>query len=464
MSKQSNTSNGTRSNFSSNFGFMLAAIGGAVGLGNIWSFPYKMGRGGGFPFIMIYVICVFVIGVPICIAEYAVGRKMRSGPVNAYRRLSKKWAFIGYLNMAVCVGVMGFYCLICGWLLKYAVMFLLSCVGMGGSFVTTGGAEYFSTFIANPIEPLVWTYAFMAVNFLIVRNNIADGIEKACKIMIPALVAILVIVAIRSCTLPGASGGLEYLFKPNMNAIREIGFFNVFTLALLQMWFSVNIGFGTNVLYGSFLPEETNITKSAIIVPIADMIIAMLAALAVMPACFAFDVEPSAGAGLLFISLKNVFFEMPGGQFFGLIFFVAVLFAAISSTIGMTGAIAAVGTDDLHWDTRRSSLWATIIPCIIAIPVSLGYGPLSNIHPLAIFGKETDMLDSLDFLCENVFATFGALFLCIFVGYVMKPKMVIDEVEKNGLFSWKALWTILFRVVAPIATALVILCSLGIIQ
>jgi len=304
----------------------------------------------------------------------------------------------------------------------------------------------------------------MVANYVIIRKNISGGIEKACKIMIPALVTILIVVAIRSCTLPGASAGLDYLFKPNMNAFEEIGFFNVFTLALLQMWFSVNIGFGTNVLYGSYLPEETKITKSAIIVPIADMIVAMLAALAVMPACFAYGVEPSAGAGLLFISLKNVFFEMPGGRFFGLIFFIAVLFAAISSTIGMTGAIAAVGTDDLHWDTKKSSLWATVIPCILAIPVSLGYGPLAHIHPLAIFGKETDMLDSLDFICENVLATFGALFLCLFVGYVLKPKFVIEEVEKNGIFSWKSLWTILFRIVAPIATVLVILCSVGIIQ
>lgn len=464
MSKEPKTTNsGTRSNFSSSPGFFLAAIGGAVGLGNVWGFPYKLGRGGGFPFIVIYVICVFLIGMPICIAEFSLGRKMRAGPVNAYKRISKKWAFLGWINIAVCVGVMGFYCLICGWILKYVCMFALSVVGLGSEFLAADSATYFSTFVANPVEPLIWTYIFMAVNYLVIRKNIAQGIEKACKIMLPLLVALLVIVAVRRCTLPGADAGLAYLFKPNMAAINEQGFFAVLTLALLQMWFSVNIGFGTNLLYGSYLPDDTSIVKSAVVVPIADMCIALLAGLAVMPAVFAYDLEPTAGAGLLFITLKNIFAEMPGGSVFGLLFFVAVMFAALSSTIGMTGAIAAVGNEDLHWENNKSSLVATIIPCIIAIPVSWGYGLLSDVRPLAFLGKATDMLDSLDFLCENVLSTAGALLLCILVGWVMKPRSVLEEVEKTGPFGLKNVWMVLLRYVCPIVTVFVILSSLGII-
>jgi NSS family neurotransmitter:Na+ symporter len=464
MSKETkNAGTAARSTFSSSLGFFLAAVGGAVGLGNVWGFPFKLGRGGGFPFLVIYVLCVFVVGVPICIAEYALGRKMRSGPVSAYKRISKKWTFLGWINMAVCIGVMGFYCLICGWLLKYACMFALSLVGLGGDFLAMDSATYFTAFVSKPLEPLIWTYAFMIINYLVIRKNISQGIEKSCKVMIPVLVVILIVVAIRGCTLPGADAGLDYLFKPNMTAFNEIGFFAVFTLALVQMWFSVNIGFGTNLLYGSYLPDDTNIVKSAIIVPIADMCVALLAGLAVMPAVFAYDLEPSTGAGLLFITLKTVFAEMPGGSFFGLIFFIAVLFAALSSTIGMTGAIATVGTDEFHWDNNKSSLVSTIIPCIIAIPVSWGYGLLSGVRPLAFLGKDTDLLDSLDFLCENVLATTAALLLCIFVGWVWKPKTVLEEVEKTGPFTWKNLWLFVFRFVCPIITVIVILSSLGLI-
>lgn len=453
----------TRSNFSSTFGFFIAAIGGAVGLGNIWSFPFKCGRGGGFPFVLIYVLCVFIVGVPICMAEYSIGRKMRCGPVQAYRKISKKWAFLGWINTAVCVGVMGFYCLICGWILKYACMFGLSLIGLGGDFMATDSASFFSTFISNPVEPLLWTYAFMVVNYLVVRNNISRGIEKACKIMIPVLIVILIIVAIRSCTLPGASEGLAYMFEPNFDAFSEIGFFSVFTLALLQMFFSVNIGFGTNVLYGSYLPDDTDIAKSAMIIPIADMCIAILAGVAIMPAVFAYDFEPSAGAGLLFITLKAVFNEMPGGALFGFLFFVAVMFAAFSSTIGMTGAIAAYGTDDLKWTNNKSSLVATIIPCIIAIPVSLGYSLLSDVRPLAFIGQNTDMLDSLDFVAEYVLVTIGTLLLCLFVGWIWKPDEVVKEIERTGKFSWKPLWLFLFRYVSPIVAVIVMLSSWGLI-
>ena len=330
MSKETkNTGTAARSTFSSSLGFFLAAVGGAVGLGNVWGFPFKLGRGGGFPFLVIYVLCVFVVGVPICIAEYALGRKMRSGPVSAYKRISKKWTFLGWINMAVCIGVMGFYCLICGWLLKYACMFALSLVGLGGDFLAMDSATYFTAFVSKPLEPLIWTYAFMIINYLVIRKNISQGIEKSCKVMIPVLVVILIVVAIRGCTLPGA--------------------------------------------------------------------------------------------------------------------------------------IATLGTDEFHWDNNKSSLVSTIVPCIIAIPVSWGYSLLSGVRPLAFLGKDTDLLDSLDFLCENVLATTAALLLCIFVGWVWKPKTVLEEVEKTGPFTWKNLWLFVFRFVCPIITVIVILSSLGLI-
>lgn len=464
MEKKEQEVSGKRSLFSSNLGFMLAAIGGAVGLGNIWAFPFKLGRGGGFPFLLIYVIFVFVLAIPMTLAEYSFGRRSRCGPVQAYRNLSKKWSFVGWINMAVCVGVMGFYCLICGWILKYLCMFALSCVGMGGEFWTMDSAEYFSMFIASPVEPLIWTALFMVINYLVVRNNIASGIEKSCKVMIPVLVAIMVIVAVRSCTLPGASEGLAYLFEPNATAFQENGgFFAILTLALLQVFFSSNIGFGTNLMYGSYMTNDSSITRSAIVVPIANTIVAILASLATIPAVFAFGYEPSSGAGMLFITLKAVFETMPGGAFFGFIFFIAVFFAALSSTIGMTAAIAAHPVDNWGWKERKASFVSSVIPVLIAIPISLGYGIWSHVRPLAFLGKETDLLDSLDFLCENCLATTAALMLCIFIGWVWKPDAVIEEVEKSGPFTWKKLFTIAIRYVCPIITLIAMLSSIGIL-
>lgn len=455
----------TRSNFSNTIGFMLAAVGGAVGLGNIWGFPYKLGKGGGFPFILVYVICVFLIGVPICMLEYGMGRKARAGAVTAYKSFNKKAGFIGWINMAVCIGVMGFYCLICGWILKYTCMFGLSIFGGAQGFWASDSGTYFGGFIGSYFEPLIWTAIVMAVAYIIIRADIAVGIEKACKVMIPALLAIMVIVAVRACTLPGAKAGLEYLFAPNFEPFKNGGIFAVITLALLQMWFSCNIGFGTNLLYGSYLPDDTSIVKSAIIVPIADMLVALLAALCVMPAVFAYGMEPSAGAGVLFVSLKTVFCEMPGGSIIGFIFFVAVLFAALSSVIGMEGAIAAIGTEQLKWNNDKASLWSCLSSVIIAIPVSLGYSLFADVRPLAWLGQNTDLLDSLDFLCENVLVATGTLCMLIFVGWVWKPDTVLTEIEKTGkLAPWfKKTWLVLIKYVAPIITVIVLLSSVGIL-
>lgn len=453
-----------RSNFSGSLGFFLANVAGAVGLGNLWGFPFKMGRGGGFPFIVIYLIAVFAVGIPIVIAEYGFGRAFRAGPVKAYQTVSKKWGFVGWFHEITCILVMGFYALIVGYLMKYMCMYFLSI--FGGSFTAIDGAAYFSAMISSPIEPLVWTAIVLGLTYFIIRKDFAAGYEKACKVLLPVLFVMLIVVAVRSCTLPGAAEGLKYMFQPNMSAFREIGFFGVFSLAVVQMWFSINVGFGTNIFLSSYMPDETEITKQAIAVPIADMVVAMLAGLAIMPAVFAYGLDPTSGPGLLFITLKNVFDNMPGGSVFGFIFFVSAFAAGLSTSIGITGALAPIGTEQLGWNLNKSTAASCILSFVLSIPVSLGYGVLSGVHPLAWLGERFagyDMLDSVDFLGENVFLSFGALFMVIFIGWVWKPDAVLAEVEKNGAFTWKKLWLFLFRYIAPIATFFVALTSLGIL-
>ena len=458
--------NAKRSKFSSNIGMLLACVGGAVGLGNVWGFPAKLGRGGGFYFLIIYVVVALLVGIPMTVTEYAIGRKMRKGPIAAWEAMNKKWKFVGILNSIVCVGVMGFYCVLVGWIMKYMVEFAIAIFNPSSLFWTMDSAEYFGAFISSPVEPLVWTLLGLVITYLCIRKGLAGGIEKACKWMIPALVALLVIVAIRACTLPGAGAGIEFLFKPSTeNVMASGGWLTVFGIALAQMFFSLNVGFGTNLMYGSYAPDDSDLAKNAILVPIGDMIVALLAAFATIPAVFAFGYSPSAGAGMLFITMRAVFGTMPGGAFFGFLLFVAVFFAAISSAIGITAATASIPNERWGWSEKKSTLASLISYMVIAIPVSLGYSSLSGVRLLGWLGKDTDILDSIDYLCENCFATVGALALCIFVGWVWKPAAIIEEVEKGGQFkfTWKKLFTILIRYVCPIIIFVVVLSSIGLI-
>lgn len=361
---------------------------------------------------------------------------------------------------------MGFYCLLFGWIIKYMVEFGVAIFNPASTFWIMDSAEYFAMFISSPVEPLIWTFVGLALSYLCVRKDLAGGIEKACKWMIPALVVLMIVVAIRACTLPGAEAGIEFLFKPSTeNVMTSGGWLTVFGIALAQMFFSLNIGFGTNLMYGSYAPDDSDLAKNALLVPLGDMIVALLAALATIPAAFAFGYSPSAGAGMLFITMKAVFESMPGGAVFGFLFFVAVFFAAISSVIGMTAANASIPVERWGWERKKGTLLALASNLIIAIPVSLGYSSLSGVRLLSWLGKDTDILDSIDYLCENCFATVAALALCIFVGWIWKPAAVIEEVEKGGKFkfTWKKIFTFLIRYICPIITLIVVLSSIGII-
>lgn len=450
--------------FTSKFGMMMAAIGGAVGLGNLWGFPAKLGRGGGFWFLVIYVIVIFLLGIPMTLAEYGIGRSTRKGPIASYKELCSKFAWIGWFNEAVCVLCLGFILVITGWVLHYIYQFIFAIFGGDTAFWLADGAEYFGSYVSQIGLPIFWTAVAAFLTWIITAGGVVSGIEKSCRILIPALAILLVIVSIRSITLPGASEGLDYLFKPNkQNFIEAGGFGGVLAIALAQMFFSVNIGFGTNLTYGTMIQEDLDMPRAAIQVPLADMFMAILAALATIPAVFAFGYSPSAGGGMLFITLKSVFTEMQGGKLFGLVFFICVFFASISTCIGIVAAIVRVPQDHLGWSEKKSLTVSMLVAMIPAIFCSLGYSVLSDVRLLAWLGKDTDILDSVDYIAENTLATIGALGLVIFVGWVWKPESLFAECEKTGPVIWKKYFAFTIKYICPPIILLVILISLGII-
>lgn len=460
-----------RSKFASNFGFLMACVGGAVGLGNVWGFPGKLGRGGGFWFLLIYVAVVFLMGISLTLTEYALGRKTRKGPVAGYMELCKKYTWVGVLNTLVCTGVMCFYWLLMGWILRYTVGFFVSIFNPSCAFWTTESSSFFGTFISSPVESMIYTFICVIIGYIILRKDAAGGIEGICKWMIPALFALLVIVAIRGMTLPGAVEGLKYMFQPNGENFKAAGgFFAVAALAVGQMFFSVNVGFGTNFLYGSYMPDESNMSRSAVMVPIADTIVALTAGLATIPAAFAFGFSPSTGAGMLFVTMKAVFATLPGGAIFGFIFFVAVFFAGISSAVGVTAAIMAVPEENWNWSHKKATILSHVIPAVVAIVACLGYSVLSDVRilgwlPESLPAHNYDILDSIDYICEMVLATVAALGLVIYAGWVHKPKNIIAEVERNGVkMGWKKFYTVCIKFVCPVIVAFCVLTSIGILQ
>ena len=420
MSKETkNTGTAARSTFSSSLGFFLAAVGGAVGLGNVWGFPFKLGRGGGFPFLVIYVLCVFVVGVPICIAEYALGRKMRSGPVSAYKRISKKWTFLGWINMAVCIGVMGFYCLICGWLLKYACMFALSLVGLGGDFLAMDSATYFTTFVAKPLEPLIWTYAFMIINYLVIRKNISQGIEKSCKVMIPALYVLFIALAIMMPFVPGSSEGYKYIFSLDPRGLLDV---NVWVFAFGQCFFSLSVAGSGSVIYGSYLGKDVKIRQSAILCALFDTSAALLAMFIVIPAMATTGADlGNGGPGLMFIYLIPVFNNMGGiARIMFIFFYVAVLFAGVSSIINLFETPVAFLQEKL----RFNRVTATAVIHIVGVAVALTIQPWTS--------QWMDMVSI--YLCPLGALTAGIMFF-----WIMKKDTALAAVQEGDpkpVMSW----------------------------
>ena len=464
-----------RSKFSSNLGMMLACIGGAVGLGNVWGFPSKLGRGGGFYFLIIYVVVALLLGIPMTLSEYAIGRKMRKGPIAAWTELNRKWKFVGILNAIVCVGVMGFYCLLFGWIIKYMVEFGIAIFNPAGTFWTMDSAEYFSMFISNPVEPLIWTFVGLLLAYLCVRKNMAGGIEKACKWMIPALVVLLIVVAIRACTLPGAVDGLKYMFIPGWSVANGViaeapSFFEVLSTAGGQMFFSLSLGMGAMITYGSYLDKKENLEKNAILIVAMDTLVALMAGLCVIPGRFALDPDGALGGpSLLFITMQNVFHNMGAvGPIFGILFYLLVVFAAISSSISLLEVIVAHFVDKAReagkGDKRKpySLIAAALVGlgCILVCADCLGGAGIAPADLLGIENPQTwaaDWLDFWDMLSEGIMMPLGALLMSLMIGWEIGPEVVKEEAEQQGnKFGAYGFFKVCVKVITPLCMLLIL--------
>ncbi len=474
-----------RKGFGSNFGFLMAAVGSAVGLGNIWGFPYKMGANGGFTFLLVYIFLGVTCGFIVMISELAMGRKTGKGAVETYKILSRKFKWMGWLGIASAFFILFFYCALGGYCIKYVVLNVgdLFNASFGSNvFAETAaasgsstGAAAWAALIANPTEAIVYGMIFVALTMLIVLGGVGGGIEKVCSVGMPALFVALLICIIRSCTLPGAVNGLKYMFIPGWAVANGVieeapNLFQVFATAGGQMFFSLSLGMGAMITYGSYLDRKENIQKNGLLIVVMDSMVAFMAALCVLPGRFALDPNGDLGGpGLLFVTMQNVFSRMGGaGPIFGILFYLLVVFAAISSSISLLEVIVAHFVDKARdagkGDKRKKyTLIATVAVsagCILVCADALGSTGISPADLLGITEPKTwaaDWLDFWDCVSEGIMMPLGALLMTFMVAYELGTEFVKNEVEQCGnKFTMYRFYRFCIRYVAPLGLLMVL--------
>ncbi|RKD87941.1 sodium-dependent transporter [Mangrovibacterium diazotrophicum] len=447
---------GGRAEFSSKFGVIAAAAGSAVGLGNIWKFPYITGVYGGAAFLFVYLGFIAAIGLPVMLSELIIGRKSRRNAFGAFKKLAPKsmWRYVGMLGVGAAFMILAFYGVVAGWSVEYVVVSVLN----GFKSQTPDQlSSMFSDFIAAPFRPVIYQLIFMFLTGLIVMIGIKDGIEKNVKIMMPLLVVIILVLDIRAITLPGAGEGLKFLFHPDFSKLTGEGILS----ALGHAFFSLSLGMGTLITYGSYIDNKNNLINTAINVTVADTLIAVLAGVAIFPAVFAFGIEASSGPGLVFITLPNVFQQMPGGYIFSILFFLLLTVAALTSSISILEVVVAYFNEELKMKRRVATVFATVIISLLGIICSLSMGIFDH---YTFF--DLNFFDLLDWVSANLLLPLGGLFISLFVGWRLGRKKVREEIQKGGSITemFLSIFMFLVRIIAPIAIAIVFLKGIGLLN
>ena len=444
-----------RESFSSRFGALVAMAGSAVGLGNLWRFPYLVGENGGAAFIIVYIILSFLICLPIFISEFVIGRRSQKNAYSAFRDLSggSAWKWVGLFTVIVPLVVLSYYSVIGGWSIEYFVKSLT--FSFTGSESQAEMSTMFIDFVSRPWLPLLCHTVFLLATTLIVVVGIKDGIEKFSKVMMPLLFFIVIAIAVYSLTLPGAGKGVDYLFNPDFSKIDA----KACAAALGQAFFSLSLGFGTIMTYASYVDKKENILFQSTATAVSDLMFAMIAGLAIMPAVFAFGLNPQSGPGLVFETLPYVFSQMPAGGFVAILFFVALLVAALSSSISMLEVAVAYLVEEKNMKRINACGLLFVICWIVGAVCSLSFGPLSHIQ---LGGRS--IFDFFDNLSSNVLMTLGSLFTVLFVGWRLKKTDIYDEFTNGGSLRanvkiFGVLW-FLIRFVAPIAIIAIFLTNL----
>ncbi|MBO4887873.1 MAG: sodium-dependent transporter [Firmicutes bacterium] len=456
----------SRNSFTGMIGFVLAAAGSAVGLGNIWRFPYLAARDGGGLFLVVYLILALTFGFTLLITEVSIGRKTKQGPLTAYGELSKKWKPLGILSCLVPMLIIPYYCVIGGWVLKYFLVFL---TGKGADTAADG---YFGGFITDVSSPILMFVIFLFATMIIVLGGVDKGIEKFSRIIMPALVVLILAISVFCLTLShtdadgttrSALEGLKILLIPDFTGITAGSFFSIVMDAMGQLFYSLSVAMGIMIAYGSYMRDDTNLSRSIVHIEIFDTGIAFLAGVMIIPAVFVFMGREGmqAGPGLMFVSLPQVFQAMGRfGAVIGCLFFAMVLFAAATSAVSLLEAVVSSFIDQFHMSRKSATLAEGLIALVLGAIVCLGYNLLYFNIKLPN-GAEAQILDIMDYVSNNLIMPIVSIATCILVGWVLKPTTVIDEVTKNGeSFKRKGVYVIMVRFVAPILLLLILLRAL----
>ena len=438
-----------RSNFTSKIGFILAAAGSAVGLGNIWRFPYLVAQYGGGTFLLCYIILAVTFGFALMTAEIALGRKTRLSAIGAFSALNRKYRFIGVLAALVPILILPYYSVIGGWVIKYFTVFI------SGQATQAAEDTYFSEFIGQTGQPIFWFALFMVFTAIVVLFGVEKGIEKVSRFMMPLLVVLTIGISLYVLTIDGAWEGVKYYITPHMSD------FSLKTLlaAMGQLFYSMSLAMGIMIAYGSYMKRSTNLEHSVRQIEIFDTGIAFFAGLMIVPAVFAFSGGNTdalnAGPGLMFITLPKVFASMPFGSVLGTAFFILVFFAAVTSSISLMETIVSILMDYFHWERKKTAIIVLVYCLLMGIPSSLGFGIWDFIQPLGM-----SILDAWDFISNSILMPIVALLTCFFVGFVIKPKTIIDEANAEGAkFKSVTLFTVVIKWVAPVILIAILISS-----
>ncbi|MBR3149541.1 MAG: sodium-dependent transporter [Eubacterium sp.] len=428
-----------RSTFTGKIGFVLAAAGSAVGLGNLWRFPYLAAKYGGGVFLLVYLALAVTFGFVLMVTEIAIGRKTQLSPLKAFGALNKRWGWLGKLATIVPVLIFPYYCLIGGWVTKYAAVMVT------GKVAEAANDSFFGDYISATANPLIWFIVFIAATTLVIVFGVNKGIEKLSRILMPALLVLTVVLSVYVVTRPGALEGVKYYVLPDIKNLSV----KTFLAALGQLFYSMSLAMGIMITYGSYFSKEEHIEKAARQIEIFDTLIAFLAGLMIIPAVFVFsggDREAlSTGPSLMFVTLPKVFNTMPAGGVIGALFFVLVLFAAITSSVSIMEAIVSGMIDEFNMKRGTATAIVAAFGIVVGVACSLGFGIWSD---FTIFGFS--ILDFLDFVSNSVLLPLVGMLTCIVVGFVIKPDAIISEVELNGEFKMKHFYTAMVKWVAPI--------------
>jgi len=438
-----------RSSFSGKIGFVLTAAGSAVGLGNIWRFPYLAAKYGGGIFLLVYLILAVTFGFALMTAEISLGRKTGLSAIGAYERLEKKYAFVGYISALIPMIILPYYSVIGGWVTKYFFVYI------SGQASQAVSDNYFNSFISQSAQPLIWFIVFICATAGVVLSGVEKGIEKVSKIMMPILILLSIFIAVYSAFMPGAGAGILYYIKPDFTRFSA----TTVLAAMGQLFYSMSLAMGIMITYGSYMKKSVNLESSVKQIEIFDTGIAFLAGLMIIPAVFVFsggdDAALGQGPGLMFVTLPKVFDAMKGGTLIGGLFFLLVLFAALTSSISLMETVVSIFCDKFKLKRNIACILVLAGCIVIGLPSSLGFGAWSNIKLIGL-----SFLDFFDFISNSVLMPIAAFLTCVFVGFIIKPQALIDEIEITAPFKRKRLFTVIIKYIAPICIILILISSI----